>query len=354
MDKVTLGAAGPQVSAVSLGTMTFGNQTDAADAFRQMDMALAAGITLLDVAEMYPVNPVRAETAGNSERIIGDWLAARGPGQRDRVQIATKVTGNGSAIRGGEGYDGTIIARTIDASLARLQTEVIDLYQLHWPMRGSYAFRQNWRFDPSGQDKAANLAHMEEVVTALEAARQAGKIRAWGLSNESTWGMTRWGDVADRIGAARPVSVQNEYSLLYRAYDTDLAEAAVNEGFTLLAYSPLATGLLTGKYAGGAVPEASRVAVDKATGGPGNLGGRKTARADAAVSAYLDLAQAQGLDPLALAVGFTRSRPFPVIPILGATTADQLARQIAVIDTVLSDDVLRAIGQIHKAHPMPF
>lgn len=352
MNRTPLGQTGPDVSAVSLGTMTFGTQTPPEDAFAQMDMALAAGITLFDVAEMYPVNPVRAETAGRSEEIIGAWLAARGT--RGRVEIATKVTGNGSSIRGGEGYDGTIIPRTIDASLARLGVEVIDLYQLHWPIRGSYAFRQNWRYDPSKQDKAATLAHMAEVIAALESARQAGKIRAWGMSNESAWGMTRWGDVADRLGAARPVSVQNEYSLLYRAYDTDLAEAAVNEGFTLLAYSPLATGLLTGKYADGAVPEASRAAVDKATGGQGNLGGRKTARADAAVAAYLELARAHGIDPLALALGFTRSRPFPVIPILGATTAEQLARQIAAIDTPLSEDVLRAIGQTHKAHPMPY
>ncbi|MFB2531107.1 aldo/keto reductase [Paracoccus sp. p3-h83] len=352
MKQVRLGSTGPMVSAVSLGTMIFGNQTGADDAFAQMDMALDAGITLFDVAEMYPVNPVKAETAGNSERIIGDWLTARG--LRDRVQIATKVTGNGSSIRGGEGFDGAIIGRTIDASLGRLKTDVIDLYQLHWPMRGSYAFRQNWRFDPSKQDPAATHAHMEDVVATLEAARAAGKIRAWGLSNESAWGMTRWCDMAERAGAARPVAVQNEYSLLYRAYDTDLAEAAVHEGFTLLAYSPLAAGLLTGKYAGGVVPDGSRVAVDKATGGPGNLGGRVTDRAHAAVAAYADLARAHGTDLIGLSLGLTLSRPFPVIPILGATRADQLRTQIDRLDLRWTDEIDRALRQAHKAHPMPF
>lgn len=352
MQRIKLGQNGPEVSEFCLGTMTFGTQTPPEDAFAQMDMALEAGISFLDVAEMYPVNPIRAEAAGNSERIIGDWLTARG--HRDRIQIATKASGAGSAIRGGEGFDGGNLMALIDASLARLKTDVIDLYQLHWPLRGSYAFRQNWVFDPSGQDKATSLAHMEEVVTALSEAIRAGKIRSWGLSNESAWGMARWCDTADRLGVARPVSIQNEYSLLYRAYDTDLAETAINEGFALLAYSPLATGLLTGKYAGGTVPDASRVAVDKAHSGPGNLGGRMTARAHEAVAAYDDLARNHGMDLIALSLAFLRGRPFPTVPILGATTADQLGQQIAALNTRLDADLERAVRQVHKAHPMPY
>lgn len=352
MKRITLGRSGPEVSEISLGTMTFSNQTPEADAFAQMDMALAAGITFLDVAEMYPVNPVRAETMGDSERVIGNWLAARG--NRGRVEIATKASGAGSAIRGGEGFHGANLMALIDASLSRLQTDVIDLYQLHWPARGSYAFRQNWRFDPSKQDKAANLQHMEEVVTTLGAAIKAGKIRSWGLSNESAWGMVRWCDTAGRLGVARPVSIQNEYSLLYRPYDTDLAEAAVNEGFTLLAYSPLAAGLLTGKYAGGTVPEASRAAVDRAHSGPGNLGGRMTARAHEAVAAYEALARDHGMDLITLSLAFLRDRPFPTVPILGATTAEQLAHQLEVLDTRLDEDLTRKLREVYKAHPMPY
>lgn len=352
MNRIQLGRTGPEVSEISLGTMTFGTQTAEPEAFAQMDRALEAGITLFDVAEMYPVNPVRAETAGNSERIIGNWLAARGT--RDRVEIATKASGAGSQIRGGEGFDGGNIGALIDASLTRLGTDMIDLYQLHWPARGSYAFRQNWRYDPSGQDSAATRAHMEGVVRALDAAMQAGKIRSWGLSNETAWGVTRWCDMAEALGVARPVSVQNEYSLLYRPYDLDLAEVAVHEGITLLAYSVLATGLLTGKYAGGALPDHSRAAVDKAHSGTGNLGGRMTPRAHEAVAAYTALAEAHGTDLVALSLAFTRARPFPVVPILGATTDAQLARQIAALELPLTEEMSRAITACHKAHPMPF
>ncbi len=337
---------------MALGTMTFGNQTGAEDAFRQMDMALAAGITLFDVAEMYPVNPVREATRGVSETILGDWIAARG--LAGRIEVATKVTGPGSTIRGGEGYDGAIITREIDQSLRRLRVDTLDLYQLHWPRRGSYAFRQNWRYTPVKQDAVQVAADMRDCVAALDAAQKAGKIRAWGLSNESAWGMIRWADTARAMGAAAPVSVQNEYSLLYRAYDLDLAEAAHHEGFTLLAYSPLAAGLLTGKYAGGATPAGSRRAVDMDHGGKGDLGGRYTERAHAAVAAYAGLAADQGRSLTDLALAFVRARRFDVIPILGATSAAQLAVQLAHLDSGWSEALERAVVDLHKAHPMPF
>lgn len=351
MQQVTLGRSEVRVSPVSLGTMTFGNQTDYRDAERQLDMAREAGLSFLDTAEMYPVNPVQRETVGRSEEFIGRWLSDRGG--RDRVQIATKATGPSDKVRS-EGYDGKILRQTIDASLKRLGTDYIDLYQLHWPLRGSYAFRQNWNYDPSKQDRARTLAHMQDVLGALAEAQQAGKIRAFGLSNESAWGTAAWIDTAERLDAPRVASIQNEYSLLCRLYDTDLAELAVNETVTLLAYSPLAAGLLTGKYRHGAEPPRSRVAVDRQHGGPGDLGGRRSPRAEPAVEAYQALARELGLDLIHMAVAFTRQRPFAVIPIIGATDRDQLAHLIKGLDLTLDDDALRRINRIHRAHPMPY
>ncbi len=351
MQSMKLGDSGVSVSSICLGTMTFGNQTNPDVAHRQLDRALAAGITFLDTAEMYPVNPVRRETVGRSEEIIGDWLAARGG--RDGVQIATKAAGPGDILRR-QGYDGKILRQTIDESLARVKSDYIDLYLLLWPVRGSYAFRQNWDYDPGQQDPARTLDHMADVLGALAEARDAGKIRAFGLSNESAWGTARWIDTAARLGAPRVVTIQNEYSLLNRLFDTDLAELALNEDVTLLAYSPLAAGLLTGKYLRGAEPAGSRAAVDRASGGKGNLGGRRTRRAEEAVAAWHKLAAELRLDPVHAAIAFTTQRPFAVIPIIGATDMTQLEHLLAGLDLRLSSDVLARIAQFHRDHPMPY
>ncbi|MFV0408474.1 MAG: aldo/keto reductase [Paracoccus sp. (in: a-proteobacteria)] len=352
MKREKLGRSDIEVSAFSLGTMTFGNQTDEADAHAQIDHALAAGITLLDTAEMYPVNPVRAESTGRTEEIVGNWIARSG--RRQDIEIASKVTGNGSVVRGGEGFGGDIIRGTIDASLKRLKTDMIDLYQLHWPMRGGYAFRQNWHYNPSRQNRQKTIDHMGDVLRALDEAIAAGKIRAFGLSNESAWGTTRWIDTAEAMGSPRPAAIQNEYSLLYRLFDTDLAEVAVNEGVTLLSYSPLAAGLLTGKYQNGAVPEASRIAVDIATGGKGDLSGRKTQRALNAVDSYQQLARMSGLDLVHLSLAWQKSRPFHVVPILGATNVAQLDHQLAGLDAPIPADLKRAIDDLNQTWPMPF
>lgn len=352
MKRVTLGGSDVEVSEICLGTMTFGNQTPEAEAHAQMDRALEVGMTFFDTAEMYPVNPVRRETIGGTETILGTWLARTG--HRDRVEIATKITGPSQMVRDGAPYDGAAIRAAIDGSLRRLQTDRIDLYQLHWPVRGSYAFRQNWAFDPSKQSKQQTLDHMADVLGALAEARAAGKIRAAGLSNESAWGLARWCDVADRVGGPRMAAIQNEYSLLYRLYDTDLAETAVNEDVTLLAYSPLAAGLLTGKYADGAMPEGSRAAVDKATGGQGNLGGRKTPRGLAAAGAYAALAAEHGWDGVHMAIAWQLTRPFKVVPIIGATRLDQLDHLIAGLGTPLPDDLRKAVDRLHKQHPLPY
>ena len=352
MKRVTLGGSDVEVSEICLGTMTFGNQTSPAEGHAQMDRALDAGITFLDTAEMYPVNPVRRETIGLTETIIGNWLARTG--KRDRVEIATKITGPSQMVRDGAPYDGTIIRAAIDASLKRLQTDRIDLYQLHWPVRGSYAFRQNWTYDPSKQSKQQTLDHMADVLGALADARQAGKIRAVGLSNESAWGLARWCDTADRTGAPRMAAIQNEYSLLHRLYDTDGAEAAVNEDVTLLSYSPLAAGLLSGKYSDGALPEGSRAAVDKASGGQGNLGGRKTPQGVAATEAYGKLAADHGWDAIHMAIAWQLTRPFKVVPIIGATRMDQLDHLIAGLGKPLLDELRRAIDRLHKQYPLPY
>jgi len=335
------------VSEWCLGTMTYGNQTPQEDAHRQIDMALDAGINFMDCAEMYPVNPISAETVGLSEEIIGNWIAKSG--RRDEWVIATKVSGdNPGWVRDGRGYDGAVIRETVDQSLKRLQTDVIDLYQMHWPIRGSYMFRKNWAYDPSGQNRQRTLDHMMDVLEALDEAVKAGKIRAIGMSNESAWGMTKWIDQAEAAGLPRMASVQNEYSLLCRLYDTDLAEMSVNEDITLLSYSPLAAGLLTGKYQDGAVPDGSRMSLN------GNLGGRVTDRVWSATQAYLDLAAGHELDPVHMAMAWQRTRPFPISAIFGATTAGQLEQILSGTDVVLSDEVVTEIDRIHKAHPMPY
>ncbi len=346
MRRMQLGASGLAVSGWCLGTMTFGNQTPQEDAHRQIDMALDAGIDFVDTAEMYPVNPVLAETAGRSEEIVGNWIAARG--RRGDVVIATKIAGPGPILRPGTVPDGRQLKLCVEASLRRLRTDVIDLYQIHWPTRGSYMFRQNWTYDPSKQDRAATYAHMDDMLGALKDCVAEGKIRAFGLSNESTWGTIRWMDRAEATGGPRVVTVQNEYSLLCRFWDTDAAEMAVNEDVTLLGFSPLAAGFLTGKYQGGAVPGGSRMSLVP------EMGGRKSARVFDAVDAYLRIAADHGLDPVHMAMAFTTSRPFAVCPIFGATTADQLARILAGRDVRLSDEVLAAITAAHRAHPMPY
>lgn len=344
-----LGRTGLMVSELCLGTMTFGTQTDAAAAHAQITLALDAGINFIDTAEMYPVNPMSPKTLGRTEEIIGDWIAAN-PARRGDFVLATKHPGEGSAVKPGGTplISSDTIGASVEGSLRRLKTDVIDLYQFHWPNRGSYQFRRNWNYDPSGQDRAGTVAHMHDALGALQDQVAKGNIRHFGLSNESAWGTTMWCQVAEATGGPRPASIQNEYSLLCRLFDTDLAETAVTEDVGLLAFSPLAAGLLTGKYQGGATPDASRMSLNP------ELGGRKTSRAFKAVQAYLDVAQAHGLDPVHMALVWAARRPFMTSVIFGATTLAQLDHVLAGADTTLSDEVLAAIDTAHRAHPMPF
>jgi aryl-alcohol dehydrogenase-like predicted oxidoreductase len=327
--------------------MTFGTQTPETEGHEQMDMALDAGVSFFDTAEMYPVNPISADTQGDSERVVGTWFAKSG--RRDEVILATKHSGKGLAhIRDGAAITAASVPEVIEGSLKRLQTDFIDLYQFHWPNRGSYMFRQNWAFDPSQQNRAETLDNMIEVLEALQAAVDAGKIRAFGLSNESAWGTSEWLRLSEAGHGPRVASIQNEYSLLCRLYDTDLAELSVNEDVGLLAFSPLAAGLLTGKYQGGEIPEGSRRShVD-------NLGGRMTDRVLPAVQAYLDLAQKFDLDPVHMALAWCRTRPFMASAIFGATRTAQLEHILQSVDVTLSQEVLDALNDTHRLHPMVY
>lgn len=348
MRKIPLGQTDTMISDYCLGTMTWGRHTDEAVAHAQMDMALEAGINIVDTAEMYPVNPVLAESVGDTETIIGNWNAKH-PARRGDYVLATKITGNNAGfVRPGQDITAATFLEAFETSLKRLQTDYIDVYQLHWPNRGSYHFRRYWGYDPSAQTKAGTLDNMAEVLEAADQLVKEGKLGHFALSNDTAWGTSQWLRIAEDRGLPRVASVQNEYSLLCRIYDLDMAEMAVNEQVTLLAYSPLATGLLSGKYQNGAIPEGSRMQAN------GDLGGRITDRVFPAVAAYLDIANRHGLDLVQMALAFTVQRPFPVSTIFGATTTAHLAHIIEGADLTLSQEVLAEIDTAHKAHPMPF
>jgi len=347
MRHLPLGRTGLNVPEFCLGTMTWGSQNTEAEAHAQLDLATGRGLTFIDTAEMYPTTPLARETIGETERIIGTWLHARG--RRDDLVIATKITGAGNInVREGAPINRAALIATVDAALARLQTDVIDLYQIHWPNRGSYHFRKNWGYDPSGQDRAETVAHMMEVLETLQGLIEAGKLRHVGLSNETAWGTAMWLRLADENGLPRMQTIQNEYSLVCRHFDTDLAELSVNEDVTLLAYSPLAGGLLSGKYAGDVVPEGSRRAMN------GNLGGRITPRVWKAVTSYLGIAKDFRLDPVQMALAWCQTRPFPVIPIIGATSLAQLETALGALDLEVPTEAVAAIEAAYRATPMPY
>jgi len=342
-----LGRTDIEISEFCLGSMTWGTQNSAEEAHDQIDRSLDAGINFIDTAEMYPVNPVSEETIGRTERIIGLWFER--DERREDVVLATKHSGEGLRyVREGAPISSKTIPEAIEGSLRRLKTDYIDLYQFHWPNRGSYMFRKNWAFDPSSQLLLDTKHHMEDALEALQKEVKRGTIRTFGLSNESAWGTTKWLETAERVGGPRVVSVQNEYSLLCRLYDTDMSEMSIQEDVGLLAYSPLATGLLTGKYQNGAVPKGSRMSLSE------TLNGRRTDRAFAAVDAYLEVARNHGLDPTQMALAWCKTRPFMCSIIFGATTLEQLETCLGALDLELSDEVLADIDAVHHVHAMPY
>ncbi|KQQ58717.1 aldo/keto reductase [Rhizobium sp. Leaf311] len=340
-----LGRTGISVSEICLGTMTWGTQNTEAEAHEQMDYAVDQGVNFFDTAELYPTTPVSAETQGRTEDYIGTWFQKSG--KRKDIVLATKVAGSGrDYIRNGREIDAAGIREAVDTSLSRLKTDYIDLYQIHWPNRGTYAFRGNWNFDASRQDKVKTLEEITEKLQTLGELVKAGKIRAIGLSNESAWGTQKFIDIAEANGLPRVASIQNEYNLLYRPYDLDLAEVSHHEDVGLLAYSPLAGGILTGKYQSGARPEGSRASIN------GDIGGRLQPLQEAPVKACLELAYEHGIDPAQLALAFCLTRPFMASVIIGATTMEQLKTDIAAKDVVLSDEALKGIADIHRQYPM--
>jgi aryl-alcohol dehydrogenase-like predicted oxidoreductase len=346
MKQNTLGRTGISVSEICLGTMTWGTQNTEAEAHEQMDYAVEQGVNFFDTAELYPTTPVSAETQGRTEEHIGTWFQKTG--KRKDVVLATKVAGSGrDYIRGGREIDAGSIREAVESSLTRLKTDYIDLYQVHWPNRGTYHFRGTWGFDASTQNTEKTLAEITEKLETLDELVKAGKIRAIGLSNESAWGTQKYIDIAEAKGLPRVASIQNEYNLLYRPFDLDLAEVAHHENVGLLAYSPLAGGILTGKYQNGARPAGSRASINE------NIGGRLQPLQEAPVKAYLELAYEHGIDSAQLAIAFTLSRPFMAASIIGATTMEQLKVDIAAADVKLSDEVLKGIADIHRQYPMP-
>ena len=342
-----LGISDIEVSDICLGSMTWGTQNSESEGHEQMDYALEHGVNFFDVAEMYPANPVSAETQGRTEEIIGSWFKASG--NREKVILATKVTGEGiDWIQDGAPISPQKINISIEGSLQRLQTDYIDLYQLHWPNRGSYQFRQSWKYDPTSQDREETRADIYETLVALKALVDAGKIRQIGLSNESCWGTSQFLQIAEANNLPRVVSIQNEYSLLYRTHDLDLAELSHNENVGLLPFSPLACGLLTGKYQNNQKPAGSRMTISS------DLNGRVTENSLAATDAYVAVAGKHSLDPAQMAIAFCNQRPFVTSSIMGATTMEQLAINIGASEVTLNDDVLADILQVYRQYPMPF
>lgn len=339
-----LGRTDLEVSAICLGTMTYGDQNTAEEGFALMDQALEEGVTFFDTAEMYSAPP-REETYGRTEEIIGDWFGDRGT--RDKVILASKVLGGSSRfpyVRGGDlKLNRRHIEEAVEASLRRLKTDYIDLYQTHWPDRAVNMFGQRG-FVPDPDEDMTPLDHTLDVLGDLV---KAGKIRHFGVSNETPWGVMRYLALAEQRGLPRAVSIQNPYSLLNRQFEVGLAEIAIREDCGLLPYAPMAGGVLSGKYLGGARPAGARF-----TRSP-QMTRYFGPAAEQATGRYVAVARRHGLTPGALALAFVHSRPFVTSTIIGATTPDQLRADIASIDVTLSDAALADIEAVHTAIPDP-
>jgi aryl-alcohol dehydrogenase-like predicted oxidoreductase len=346
MKQNLLGRSGISVSEICLGTMTWGSQNSEAEAHQQMDYALERGVNFFDTAELYPTTPCEAPTYGVTEDYIGTWF--KSSGKRDQIILASKVAGSGrDYIRSGRDIDAAGIREACELSLKRMKTDYIDLYQVHWPNRGTYHFRGVWGFDASTQDRQKTIDDLTITLETLGDLVKEGKIRAVGLSNESAWGTQKYLSIAEAKGLPRMASIQNEYNLLYRCYDMDLAELSHHEDVGLLSYSPLAAGILTGKYLDGARPEGSRATFNK------DLGGRLQPLQEEPVRAYIELAKRFDLDPAQMALAFCLTRPFMASVIIGATTMDQLKVCIDAAEVKLSQEVLDGIEAIYRRYPMP-
>jgi len=339
-----LGRTELKVSRICLGTMTWGEQNTEAEAHQQLDVALGAGINFIDSAEMYPVPP-RAETYGRTEQYIGSWLKARN--NRDQVIIASKVMSRSTDLNyvrdGDNRLDKKNILAAVEGSLSRLQTDYIDLYQLHWPDRRCNFFGQ-LGYVHDNDDEAIEIAETLEVLSALVS---SGKVRHIGLSNETPWGTMEFLRLSQQLNLPRAASIQNPYSLLNRSFEVGLAEIAHRENIGLLAYSPLGFGTLSGKYLNNRNPKAARLTLFDRFQRYTNIPTQH------AIAEYVTLAQQHKLDPAQMALAYVNSRSFLTSTIIGATTLEQLHSNINSIDLVLNNDVIEGIEAIHRRHPNP-
>ena len=343
MEYTTLPNTDIKVSKICLGTMTWGNQNTQADGFAQMDCAVEKGVNFFDTAELYPV-PATKETQGRTSEIIGNWFKQRQ--NRGKVVLASKIAGPGdyTAHIRTTGFKGNSIKQAIDLELKRLQTDYIDLYQLHWPERHTNTFGVR---DFKSSPKDPWIDNFNEVLHELNALVKAGKIRAYGLSNEKSWGSMRYLEEVRKDKLPKICTIQNAYSLLNRVFEGDLAEISLRENMGLLAYSPLAFGVLSGKYIEGTAAKNARL----------NLFPRfarySSEQATIATKAYLNLAKELGLSLTSMALAFVSGRPFVTSNIIGATTVEQLKENIDSINIKLNEDMLREINAIHSKIPNP-
>lgn len=346
MIKKPLGKTDLLVSELCLGTMTWGKQNTQEEAFDQLDAAMEYGINFIDTAEMYAV-PAEASTYGTTETILGHWFKARR--HRDKVILASKIAGPGAPgwighIRGGlTRFSSKDIDAAIEGSLKRLQTDYLDLYQLHWPERNTNFFgKLGYR-----HKEEESFTEFCETLTALQKHVKAGNIRHIGVSNETPWGVMRFLAAAESLGLPRIESVQNPYSLLNRSYEIGLAEVSCREQVSLLAYSPLAFGMLSGKYHNGPWPENARLTLFK------QFSRYSNEQAIQATEAYLKLAQQKGLNPAQMALAFVRQQHLVTSTIIGATSMEQLTTNMESSQLTLDAETLKALEAIHVIHPNP-
>ena len=340
----TLGNTDLKVSLIALGTMTFGEQNTEAEAHEQLDYALERGVNFIDAAEMYPVPP-KETTYGDTERIIGTWLQKRQC--RDKIVLASKVAGpfwRAAYIRGGGArFDRKNIEAAIDESLKRLKTDYLDLYQLHWPDRNTNFFGKLGYVHQEDEQQTPIV----ETLEVLQDIQKTGKVRHFGVSNETPWGLMQFLKISENKGTPRMMSIQNPYSLLNRSFEVGLAEVAHREQVGLLAYSPLGFGVLSGKYLSGKHPEGARLTVFS------GFERYRTQNAERAVRAYVELAEEYELSPAQMALAYVNTRPFLTSNIIGATKLTQLKENIDSIDVILPEKVLERIERIHVRYSNP-
>ena len=333
-----------KVSKICLGTMTWGEQNSVSDAHKQMDFALGEGVNFWDTAEMYPA-PSKPASQGNTERCIGSWFAKTG--KRQEVVLASKISPTDYLRDGNTRYIAKHIAQAIDGSLERLQTDYIDLYQLHWPERQANFFSKRGYDNQMAEQSLDGLTSFLQTIEALNDEIKKGRIRAYGLSNETAWGVMRYITEAQKHGLQPPSSVQNPYNLLNRTYEIGLAEIAHREDVGLLAYSPLGFGVLSGKYLNGNKPDGARLTLFD------RFSRYTNPQAQVATQAYANIAKVAGLDMAQMALAYVNSRHFIKSTIIGATNLEQLKTNIDSIHLTLSDDVLTAIENVHTQQPNP-